>query len=158
MCGPGNTGRTPDPHPVRIPKENHVKQGFFVGRVGGDAETTYTPQGVAVTKFSMAIDNGKDSEGEKREATWIKAVIWRERGEKLQPHIKKGIVVAVSGDISCRAWNDKNNQEARCQMEVNVDKFTFGGSSNGERTESAPTQRPQSAPAAAPISDEDIPF
>src|SRR6266571_5106698 len=114
-----------------------MKQGFFVGRVGGDAELTYTPQGIAVTKFSLAIDNGKDKEGEKKQATWVKAVIWRERGEKLAPHIKKGIVVAVSGDIDARAWIDKNSGDARCQIEMNVDKFTFGGSSAGERSDSS---------------------
>src|SRR5579863_7105108 len=110
-----------------------MKIGMFVGRVGGDAETTYTPQGIAVTKFSLAIDNGKDKEGEKREATWVKCVIWRERGEKLGPHIKKGIVVAVSGDIDARAWIDKNSGDARCQMEMNVNQFTFGGSSASGR-------------------------
>lgn len=137
-----------------------MKQGFFVGRVGGDAETTYTPQGLAVTKFSMAIDNGKDKEGQKRAATWIKCVIWRERGEKLGPHIKKGIVVAVSGDVDARAWLDKQSNEARCQMEVNVNQFTFGGSpaSGGDREQNAPAQQPPDHRDSGPITDEDIPF
>lgn len=139
-----------------------MKQGFFVGRVGGDAELTYTPQGIAVTKFSLAIDNGKDKEGEKKQATWVKAVIWRERGEKLAPHIKKGIVVAVSGDIDARAWTDKNSGEARCQIEINVDKFTFGGSPASERSESSDERpsgaRPKTAASPGPITDDDIPF
>jgi single-strand DNA-binding protein len=146
-----------------FPKGETMKQGFFVGRVGSDAELTYTPQGIAVTKFSIAIDNGKDKEGEKKNATWVKAVIWRERGEKLAPHIKKGIVVAVSGDIDARAWSDKNSGEARCQIEINVDKFTFGGSSSnsGDSSDSRPSgarPNPVAPPPAAPITDEDIPF
>lgn len=137
-----------------------MKQGFFVGRVGGDAETTYTPQGIAVTKFSLAIDNGKDKEGEKRDATWVKCAIWRERGEKLAPHIKKGIVVAVTGDIDARAWIDKQSGDARCQMEMNVNQFTFGGSpaAGGDRSEPQTPAPRQSAATPGPITDEDIPF
>jgi single-strand DNA-binding protein len=138
-----------------------MKQGFFVGRVGGDAEVTYTPQGIAVAKFSLAIDNGKDKEGQRRSATWIKCAIWRDRAEKLAPYIKKGIVVAVSGDIEARCWNDKQSNEARCQIEVNVNNFTFGGSPAGEGGESAPEQAPRPEArqrAKAPINDSDIPF
>jgi len=140
-----------------------MKQAFFVGRVGGDAEVTYTPQGIAVAKFSLAIDNGKDKEGERRNATWVKCTIWRERAEKLAPYIKKGIVVAVSGDVDARAWVDKQSGDARCQMEVNVNNFTFGGSKSEDND--APAQRPAqaAAPAASPsssspIDDSDIPF
>ena len=132
-----------------------MRQGFFVGRVGGDAELKYTPQGLAVTTFSLAIDNGKDKEGEKRAATWIRCTIWRERGEKLAPHIKKGICVAVEGEIEARCWNDKQGGEARCQLEVNVDKFTFGGGS-GESSERRPAEPP--ARWTTPIDDSDIPF
>lgn len=145
-----------------------MKQLFAVGRVGNDAEVTYTPDGTAVAKFSVAIDNGKGKNGERKDATWIKCALWRERAEKLAPYIKKGIVVAVSGDVTARAWNDKNTNEARCQMEVNVNNFTFGGSPSGDRSESesAEDATPAAAPkphrpaprTAAPITDEDIPF
>ena len=143
-----------------------MKLGMFVGRVGGDAELTYTSQGIAVAKFSIAIDNGKDKEGVKKSATWIRCAIWRERGEKLAPHIKKGNIVAVTGDIEARAWIDKQSGDARCALEVNVDKFTFVGSSrsndnggNSEPAQESTTYR-QPAPAApgSPITDEDISF
>jgi single-strand DNA-binding protein len=140
-----------------------MKQGFFVGRVGGDAEVTYTPQGIAVAKFSLAIDNGKDKEGQRRNATWVKCAIWRDRAEKLAPYIKKGIVVAVSGDVDARAWIDKQSGEARCQMEMNVNQFTFGGSSSKSEDAGSPGQQEGRAQQEAqrqpaPITDEDIPF
>jgi single-strand DNA-binding protein len=131
-----------------------MKQGFFVGRVGSDAEVTYTPQGLAVAKFSIAIDNGKDKEGQKKNPTWVKCAIWRDRAEKLAPYIKKGIMVAVAGDVDARAWIDKNTGDARCSMEMNVNVFTFGGG-NGEKSE-AREYEPVATPAA--ITDEDIPF
>ena len=147
-----------------------MKQIFVVGRVGNDAEVTYTPNGLAVAKFSIAVDNGKDKDGNKKAATWMKCAIWRERGEKLAPHIKKGGVVAVSGDVDARAWTDKNSGEARCQMEINVNQFTFGGgkTDSGEDGGSPGQQegRAQQTTAALkaqdrasqPIDDTDIPF
>ena len=43
----------------------------FAGRAGKDAELKYTQSGKAVASFSIAIDNGKDSNGEKRAPLWI---------------------------------------------------------------------------------------
>lgn len=137
-----------------------MKIGIFVGRVGGDAELTYTPTGIPVAKFSIAIDNGKDKEGEKKNATWVRCAIWRERAEKLAPHIKKGNMVAVEGEVEARAWIDKQSGEARCSLEVNVDRFTFAGSARSNDEQSAPAARPQAAQQnnSGPITDEDIPF
>ena len=138
-----------------------MKQIFVVGRVGNDAEVTYTPNGLAVAKFSIAVDNGKDKDGNRKAATWVKCAIWRERGEKLAPHIKKGSVVAVSGDVDARAWTDKNSGEARCQMEINVNQFTFGGgktdSGDEAPAQAAATSKAQDR-ASQPIDSEDIPF
>lgn len=135
-----------------------MRQGFFVGRVGQDAEVTYTPSGKAVAKFSIAIDNGKDKQGDKREATWIQAVLWEKRAETLSPYIKKGSVVAVSGSVEAQAWVDKQSGDARGKIVVTVDQFTFGG--GGEKSDSgfAPRTPPPAPVASEPISDEDIPF
>ena len=135
-----------------------MKQVFIVGRLGGDGELTYTPQGVAVCKFSIAVDNGKDKEGERRKSTWFRCAIWRDRAEKLAPYIKKGNVAAVSGDVDARCWINKNNGEAQCSLEVNVDKFTFGGSSDRSE-QSAPATPPSQHTAPAQTTDDDsIPF
>ncbi len=139
-----------------------MKQVFVVGRVGGDAEVSYTQNGIAVAKFSIAVDNGKDKEGERKPATWFKANLWRERAEKLAPFIKKGGIVAVSGDVDCRAWTDKQSGEARCQMEINVNQFTFGGGKNdaaGEAPQQAAPKAAVPSQSTAPITDdESIPF
>jgi len=138
-----------------------MKQIFVVGRVGQNAEVTYTPNGIAVAKFSIAVDNGKDKDGNRKPATWLKANIWRERAEKLAPYILKGGIVAVSGDVDARAWTDKNSGEARCQMEINVNQFTFGGgktdSGDEAPAQAAATPKAQDR-ASQPIDDLDIPF
>lgn len=134
----------------------------IAGRTGQDAELRYTPSGKAVVSFSVAVDNGKDENGKKRPPTWVKATIWEKRAESLAPHIHKGDMVIISGPARLETWNNAQG-EAKSQLGITVDKFTFGG---GSKTEGAADDRPQAArpnpPAdpqnSGPITDEDIPF
>src|SRR5438067_1957674 len=54
------------PSPLCLPCErrNHLmatlNQCSFIGRLGKDPDMSYTPTGKALTKFSIAIDQGKD--------------------------------------------------------------------------------------------------
>lgn len=61
----------------------------IAGAVGKDSELRRTGSGDAVLSFSLAVDNGKDANGNKRDATWFDASIWGKRAEKLEAHIKK---------------------------------------------------------------------
>lgn len=133
----------------------------FAGRVGQNAELNYTKDGKPVASFSLAIDNGKDRDGQKRPATWIKAVLWEKRAENLAPHIEKGKFVIVSGPVATEQWISKENGSAQSKIVVTVREFTFGGgSASGDGEErSAPRQAAQPNPApGSPITDEDIPF
>jgi single-strand DNA-binding protein len=145
-----------------------MRQATFAGRLGKDAELKYTPQGVAVCNFNIAVDAGY---GENKKTLWIQAAIWRERAEKLSQYLTKGKFVTVSGDVDVRAWVNKNTGDAACQLTVNVDKLTLGpggekqqGSSN-TASDSEFDQRPNPvqpnptpASSGGPITDDDIPF
>ena len=135
----------------------------FAGRVGSDAELIYTKSGKAVAKFSIAIDQGKDAEGEKKAPLWIRATLWEKRAESLSPYIKKGSFVIVSGPVTVEAWTSKKSGEAEASIAVSVREFTFGGGSKDERQGDAPRPQAAQAPAsqpqgAAPIDSDDIPF
>ena len=69
-----------------------MNTAVFAGRVGTDAELNYTKSGKAVASFSIAIDNGKDQDGNKREATWIKAVLWEKKAEaSCEVHLERHV-------------------------------------------------------------------
>lgn len=133
----------------------------FAGRVGGDAELNYTKAGKAVASFSIAIDNGKDGDGNKRATTWIKAKLWEKRAEVLAQYIKKGICVIIQGPVSTEAWISKQNGEAQANIVCNVREFTFGGG-NGDAGSPGQQEAKQQQQTASrdngPITDEDIPF
>ena len=138
-----------------------MNNAVFAGRVGADAELKYTQAGKAVASFNLAIDNGKDSEGQKRKPLWVKATLWEKRAESLAQYIKKGIVVIVSGPVSIESWISKQSGEADARIAVNVREFTFGGGKN-DSGEEAPAQAAATPKvqdrASQPIDDTEIPF
>ena len=128
------------------------------GTVGRDSELRTLQNGDAVLSFSMAIDNGKDRNGVKKDSTWVRCSIWGKRAESLEPYIKKGTKIACTGRPSVSVYNDKGS------LELNVDNFTFmGGSadrSDGQRNngyDQSPERNNGPQHQADPLDDE-IPF
>ena len=69
----------------------------LIGRLTRDPELRYTPSGVAVASFTLAVDrNFKNAQGE-READFINIVVWRQLGENCANYLSKGKLAAVDG-------------------------------------------------------------
>lgn len=130
---------------------------IILGNVGRDAEFRYTPQGVAVCDFSVAVNkvSGK-GEARKEKTTWYKVTIWRERAEALNQYITKGKKVLVEGTLEGRAYLDKN-QQPQYSLELTCTEFAFadGPKDNGD---SQPRQAEPASTNDAPEDNADIPF
>ena len=59
---------------------------IIAGNVGKDAVLRRTQDGEPVLGFSLAVDNGKDKDGNPRAATWFDCSIWGKRAEALETH------------------------------------------------------------------------
>src|SRR5437763_16942921 len=84
----------------------------FIGRLGKDPEMNYTPSGKAVTKFSLAVDQGKD-----QKPLWLNIVCWNELAERMNEYLSKGQLVFVQGRLVMRPYQDKNQVE-RVAIEI----------------------------------------
>ena len=93
----------------------------IAGTVGRDAELRRTQNGDAVLGFSVAVDNGKDKNGNKRDATWFDCSLWGKRAEALERHITKGKKLTLWGRPKVRAHDGK------AYLGLSVDDFTFQG-------------------------------
>ena len=85
---------------------------MLIGNLGKDAETRFTPSGVAVTNFSLATARSvKDGQtGEWRDETdWHDIVLWR--GENVSQYLTKGTQVFIEGRLQTRSWEDQNGQK-----------------------------------------------
>jgi len=153
----------------------------LIGNLGRDAETRFTPSGVAFTRFSVATSRRwKDQQsGEwKEETDWINVVLWR--AENLANYLTRGKQVYVEGRIQTRNYDDKEGKKVYITEVVADDVILLGGRGEGApaegfsagaqssapRTGGASPSRPR--PAAAPaqedpgfdqgITDDDVPF
>lgn len=104
----------------------------LIGRLTRDPELRYTPQGVAVTQFTLAVDRSfSGGEGREREADFIPIVTWRQLAETCANYLKKGRLTAVEGRIQVR--NYENNEGKRVYVtEIIADNVRFLESGNRE--------------------------
>ncbi|OXM84539.1 single-stranded DNA-binding protein [Paenibacillus rigui] len=150
---------------------------ILIGRLTRDPELRYTPAGVAVTTFTLAVDRPFTNQQKEREADFINIVTWRQLAETCANYLRKGRLTAVEGRIQVRNYD--NNEGRRVYVtEVIADNVRFLESSNsgGNREEGmgggqAPSQGQQrySGPRdnqdpfqddgkPIDISDDDLPF
>jgi single-strand DNA-binding protein len=94
---------------------------MLIGNLGQDPEMTYTPNGVAVTKFSLAVNEyKKDVDGKAQyDTSWFNCVAWRNTAETASAYLRKGHKVFVEGKLVVRKYTDKNGVE-RTAIEVSV--------------------------------------
>jgi len=154
-----------------------VNKVILLGHLGKDAETRFTPSGVARSTFTIATNRRwKDQQsGEwKEETDWHNVVLWR--SENLANYLLKGKQVYVEGRLQTRSYDDKDGQKRYMTEVVADDVILLGGrgeSGSGggdferqERPVSMPrSARPQPAAQSTPpedfnqgITDDDVPF
>ncbi|MBA1335373.1 MAG: Single-stranded DNA-binding protein [Firmicutes bacterium] len=86
-----------------------VNNVVLVGRLVKDPELKQAGE-TPVCSFVLAVDrNYKNSEGE-READFLPVVAWRKLGEICAENLSKGRLVAVTGRIQVRNWEDETSQ------------------------------------------------
>lgn len=158
---------------------------ILIGRLTKDPELRYTPSGVAIAQFTLAVDRPYSRDQGEREADFIPIVVWRQLAETCANYLRKGRLTAVEGRMQVR--NYENNEGRRVYVtEVVADNVRFlespnrdnsgggqgnsdysgGGYSGGSRqTNTNPRNNSGSSPdpfaddsKPIDISDDDLPF
>lgn len=129
---------------------NHI---FLVGRLTRDPEIRYTPNGVAVATFTLAVDRPINNDNGEREADFIPIVVWRKLAENCANHLRKGRLVAVEGRLQIRTY-EKDGQNRRI-AEVVAGEVKFLDS--GKKSEK-PADKASDGPDFGEIDLEDLPF
>ena len=94
---------------------------ILIGRLGKDPEMSYTPNGLAVTKFTVAINRyAKSQTGERQDETdWYSIVAFNKLAETCNTFLKKGSKVYIEGRLAQRKYTDRNNVD-RVALEVTL--------------------------------------
>ena len=99
---------------------------ILIGRLANDPELKYTPSGIAVTTFRIAVDRPISAEarqqGKEKEADFIDIVAWRQAAEFASNYLGKGRLVAVDGRLQIRQYVAQDGTNRRV-AEVVVDQL-----------------------------------
>lgn len=147
----------------------------IMGRLVADPELRHTPNDIAVTSFTIAVDRSYARQGTERQTDFIDVVAWRQQAEFVCRYFTKGQMIAVTGSIQTRSYEDRQGNKRKV-VEIQADRISFTGSkreSSGSGSyDSAPAmQRPPALSEPAPayssgssedfeeiLTDDDLPF
>lgn len=150
---------------------------ILIGRLTKDPELRYTPSGVAVCQFTLAVDRPFKNEGGVREADFLPIVAWRQTAEACANFLKKGQQAAVEGRIQTRNYDNNEGRKVYVTeiMAESVQFLTPSSSQSGQPNGQPPSQNAprngNGSPTSAGqygngqgsgdpwgISDDDLPF
>lgn len=140
-----------------------INRVVLVGRLTRDPELRYTPNGVAVTNFTLAVNRAFANQQGEYEADFINCQVWRKPAESAAQYLKKGSLAGVEGRMSTRSY--ENNEGRRVYVtEVVCDRVQFleprssGSSQSNSNHQSSYQGDPFGSSEPINISDDDLPF
>ncbi len=99
----------------------------IMGRLVADPELRHTPNDVAVTSFTLAVDRSYVKAGTERQTDFIDVVAWRNTAEFVCRYFRKGQLVAVQGSIQTRSYTDSQGTKRKA-FEIVADNVHFAES------------------------------
>ena len=129
---------------------------FLIGNLTRDPELSETQGGIAVCRFSIAVNRRRTTEGE-QQTDFFNVTAWRGLADNVSRFCKKGNKVAVTGSIQIRQYEDRDGQK-RTSVDVTADEVEFLTPKNAERDEGEYVPAVKKKPALEEFEDGDIPF
>ena len=129
-----------------------------MGRLTREPELRSTATGTPVCSFSVAVDNGY---GDNKKTDFINCVAWKGQAEFIAKYFAKGQMIALSGRLTTRTWDD--NGTTRYATEVTVREVDFCGGKNESQNSGTSNETYDASPLPSPdgfftASDDDLPF
>jgi single-strand DNA-binding protein len=134
-------------------------QVTLTGNLTDDPELRFTPNGVAVANFRLAVDQRVwDTDGWKDgEASYFRVNVWRDQAEHVSRSLHKGTRCVVVGRLKSRSWETPEGQR-RSAVEVDAEEVGMSmrfapaavGAAEPAVARPQPAPEPERAPAPAP--------
>lgn len=95
----------------------------LVGNITDDPELRFTPSGLPVANFTVAVNRRvpKDGGWEDKLEGFFRCSCWRDMAENVAESLQKGARVMVVGRLQQRSWEDQDGNK-RSAVEVQVDE------------------------------------
>lgn len=113
-----------------------MNRSVIVGRLTADPQLQTTPNGIATTRITIAVNRMPNANGE-RVADFINVVIWRKQAENVVKYCSKGTLLAIEGRLQSRSYDTQNGSK-KYVTEVIADNVTFLGSKSSSQPQTQP--------------------
>ena len=130
----------------------------LIGRLTKPPEVRYISEtGMAVATFTVAINRGKDKNGQDRGADFPRITVFGRQAENCERYLDKGRLVGIQGRIQTGSYKDRDGKTVYTTDVIadRVEFLDFGdkGAQNGAQnvTEGVPE-------GFRAVLDDDIPF
>jgi single-strand DNA-binding protein len=138
-----------------------LNRTVLVGRLTADPTLRYTPNGVPVATFTLAVNRPFKTNGE-QEADFINCVVWRKPAENAANFLKKGSLAGVDGRIQTRNYEGQDGKRVYI-TEVQAESVQFlEPKGEKKQQEEAPktkiSEDPFQGNGSIDIQDDDLPF
>ena len=94
-----------------------MNKAFIIGRLVRDPEFRLTPSGIALCRFTIAVDRFPKQENQS--ADFIRVVAWRRLAEICNEYLKKGKLIAIDGRLQIDTY--EKDGETRISAEITAD-------------------------------------
>lgn len=137
-----------------------INRVVLVGRLTRDPELTYTPNGIAKVRFTVAVNRSFSNQNGDREADFISCIAWRKQAENLANFMRKGGLLGVEGRIQTSSYEGQDGKRV-FNTDIVADSVQFLESKNrasggaSEPQYQPPQQQQQQDYYNRPIPEED---
>ena len=149
---------------------NDLNVVAVTGRLTRDSELRYSNGGMAIAKFSIAVNRrAKGADGQwADEASFFDCSMFGKAAEGVNQYLNKGTHVAINGELRQNRW--EQDGQTRSKVEVMVNSLTLLGSPQDGQNQHGSAPAASAAPrpvatSAAPsygveqsLADDQIPF
>ena len=99
---------------------NDLNNVNLIGRLTRDAELRYSSSGMAICKFSIAVNRSvKKNDKWSDEASFFDCTVFGKTAESLKQYLTKGQQVCISGELVQNRWEHEGKQMSRVEINVN---------------------------------------
>lgn len=96
----------------------------IIGNITASPDMRFTPNGVKVATFSVAVDRPYTNADGSRDTDFLRVVAFGKLAENIEKYTEKGSKIAVTGRIETRSYTDKQGVK-RQVWEIVADKVEF---------------------------------
>lgn len=129
---------------------------FLIGRIANDVNLSETNSGIAVCRFSIAVNRRRASADAEQQTDFFNVTAWRGLAETVARYCKKGNKIAVTGQVQIRTYEDREGAK-KTSVDVVAEEVEF--LSQNPNNEARTQETPKKKPALQAFEDDyDLPF